>query len=71
MGAFATPLGQVIEGKPVTHRNGERFIRDPSTGKYWKLSDCQIVTSTDRSPPKVSVTPLATYQGVPPWDFDS
>jgi hypothetical protein len=69
MGKFVTPLGQVIEGRPVTHRSGECFIRDPATGKYWKLSDCQIVT--DQSPPKAPVPTLDTYQGIPPWDFDS
>jgi AraC-like DNA-binding protein len=45
-----TPSGVVIEGKPVTHKSGEQFIRDPQSGGFWRLSDCTLLSSTDQQP---------------------
>jgi len=55
-----TPDGLVIEGKPVTHRSGERFIKDPRSGGFWRLSDCTpYLSSTDQQPQKASqVSPI-------------
>jgi len=66
-----TPSGVVIEGKPVTHKSGQQFIRDPQSGGFWRLSDCTILSSTDQQPRKaseVSPTPDPPAADPPPRD---
>jgi len=43
MSRYLTPDGVVIEGKPVTHKSGERFIKDPQSGGFWRLADCKPI----------------------------